>query len=356
VSPPAPLHAALLPWYRATARDLPWRRTADPYAVWISEAMLQQTRVETVLDYYPRFLSRLPDAVALAEASEEEVLALWSGLGYYRRARSLHAAARVIVEEHGGSFPRERSAALALPGVGRYTAGAVLSIGYGLPEPVVDGNVERVFARLFLLEERAGSAALGRAVWARAEELVPAEGAGEWNQALMELGALVCTPRAAHCRDCPLRSRCGAHRAGRVGELPRPRQRPAAVAVELELAFAEDRGRLLLERRPEGGRLAGLWQLPTIELEGPEGKRAGLFPDAWPDGVELTVGETLARLTHSITRHRIRACVRAAQVRGELPEEWRYFDLRARRGLPLTGMAKKALSKLQRRGEAAEGA
>ncbi|MBM3975798.1 MAG: hypothetical protein FJ299_02270, partial [Planctomycetes bacterium] len=215
----------LCAWFDRAQRDLPWRRTRDPYAIWISEAMLQQTRVETVIPYWRRFLERFPDLRALAAAPEDSVVAAWSGLGYYRRARALREAARALVERHAGGFPRTRDAWLALPGVGPYTAGAVLSIAFDEPEPLVDGNVLRVFARLFAIAEPIDRPATVKRIWARAAELVPRRPRGatrprNWNQALMELGATVCLPREPNCGECPVRAHCAARAAGRTAELP----------------------------------------------------------------------------------------------------------------------------------------
>ena len=350
---PALLAPALLAWYRAHARDLPWRRTRDPYAVWISEAMLQQTRVETVVDYWRRFLARFPRVEDLAAASEDEVLALWSGLGYYRRARSLVAAARAIVAEHGGRFPRDPAAARALPGVGPYTAGAVLSIAYDLPEALVDGNVERVLGRVLGLELAAGSAELRRRAWGIARELVPAEGgAGEWNQALMELGATTCTARAPRCPACPLAGRCAARRTGRAEALPLPRASPATVDVGLEVLVVEREGRLLLERRGAAGRMAGLWQFPTRE-EVPASSPSRLFPADWPPGSGLEPLERLFDLRHAITHHRIRAAVRRGRLR-RAPAGWRWTDESERATLGLTGMARKVLRGLRARDESGD--
>ncbi|TDJ74858.1 MAG: A/G-specific adenine glycosylase [Planctomycetota bacterium] len=311
------IRARLVAWYRAAQRDLPWRATRDPYAIWVSEAMLQQTRVETVLGYWGRFLARFPTARALAAASEEEVLSAWSGLGYYRRARALHAGAKAIVEHHGGRFPRRRKDALALPGVGPYTAGAVLSIAFDAPEALVDGNVERVFSRLFGLDAVAGSGALAAECWALAELMVPrAGGCGEWNQALMELGATVCTPKLPRCGGCPLARSCRARRTGRETDLPRPKPRLATLPVELEILVVErpghvgQVGRLLLERRPAGGRMARLLQFPTRAVRVGARRASALFPATWP-GPEsgLAAGERLGELRHTITKHRIHATV-----------------------------------------------
>jgi len=336
------LESLLVRWFRAQARALPWRERRDAYRVWISEAMLQQTRVATVIPYYRRFLERFPDVATLAAASEEEVLAHWSGLGYYRRARTLLAAAREVVLRHGGELPRTRAELLLLPGIGPYTAGAIASLAFDAPEALVDGNVERVFARLFALPGAAGSAALKERVWELARELVPRSGgAGEWNEALMELGALVCLPREPQCAACPWSGICAARALGRAAEFPAPKARQSGVEVELVALLVERRGRILLRRRPEQGRMAGLWELPTRELGSQH-----LFPARIPGG--FREGAELARLRHSITRHRIRLVLRrAALARAPRGKDWRWVARGSAAGLPLTGMARKALRALR---------
>jgi A/G-specific adenine glycosylase len=337
----------LLGWYRRNRRPLPWRETSDPYAIWVSEAMLQQTRVETVESYWTRFLERFPTVHELARADEEDVLALWSGLGYYRRARSLHAAAQVIVERHGGEFPRTRDELLALPGVGPYTAGAVLSIAFDLPEPLVDGNVGRVFARLFALEGTTGSSELQRDLWQLAGELVPREGAaGDWNQALMELGATVCTPRDPNCPACPLAEGCRARSAGRTAELPWPKPKVPSIEVALETVVVRDGDALLLERRPASGRMAGMWQFPTVERAGPGGAHSGLFPSELPAGIRPESGAGLGGFRHGITRHRIRVELRSGRVSGRVREPLAWVPSERLGELPLTGMTKKTLRSL----------
>ena len=340
---------SLCAWFAAHARDLPWRRTEDPYAIWISEAMLQQTQVATVIPYWERFLERFPDVEALAVAEEDDLLAAWSGLGYYRRARSLQEAARAIVAQHHGSFPRKRRDAEALPGVGPYTAGAVLSIAHGLSEAVVDGNVARVFARLFGLSDPLASTRLDKQLWALARALVPPSGEGPdgpsaWNQALMELGATLCTPKSPGCLMCPLAEHCVARRDGRQAELPVPKPKPEKKQVELVALLVWQRGRLLLERRPADGRMAGLWELPTRELTA-----HALWPDEWVDA-GLEPGESLGSVSHGITVHRIRCEVRRGafhSVGGRLdpggPLAWHSTDRLPELGL--TGMAKKVLAK-----------
>ena len=219
------LRRALLPWYRRNARALPWRRTRDPYRVWVSEVMLQQTQVATARGYYTRFLTRFPSVRALARAPLDRVLAAWSGLGYYRRARHLHEAAGIVVREHAGRVPSEPRSFGALPGVGRYTVGAVLSIGFGAPLPVLDGNVARVLSRLAARPWSVRRTADARALWALAETLLDRASPGDWNQALMELGATVCTPRTPACPACPLRTLCAARLQGLVDEIPETKAR-----------------------------------------------------------------------------------------------------------------------------------
>jgi len=221
------LRLALLRWYDGQARDLPWRRTRDPYAIWVSEVMLQQTQVSVVLPYWRTFLARFPDVAALARSDLDEVLAAWRGLGYYARARNLHRAAQAVVERHAGRLPDDVEALRALPGFGRYTVGAVASIAFGRSVPLVDGNVARVLARLFGVEGSAGDAVREKQLWALAETLVEGERPGDWNQALMELGATVCRPEQPTCLLCPLRSCCVALASGRVGGIPPGSELPA---------------------------------------------------------------------------------------------------------------------------------
>ena len=295
--------------------------------------MLQQTRVETAIPFYERFLERFPAVEALAAADEASVLAAWSGLGYYRRARALREAARAIVERHGGRFPSEVGELLHLPGVGPYTAGAVASIAFGRQEALVDGNVERVLARVFALDGGGKER-----TWSLARSLVPAEDPGDWNQALMELGALVCTPREPRCGRCPIARDCIARKEGRVVELTPPRLRPKPIAVDVVVLAASHRGRWLLERRPTTGRMAGMWQMPTFE----NGKGL-LFPARRPRG--LREREVLCEVRHTITRHRIRAVVKRADlVAGSLPSGASWVEAERVPGIALTGMTRKCLS------------
>jgi A/G-specific adenine glycosylase len=347
----------LCAWFVASQRPLAWRATRDPYAIWISEAMLQQTRVETVIPFHARFLARFPTLAELARATEEDVLAAWSGLGYYRRARALRAAAQELVRSHDARFPRDRATLLALPGFGPYTAAAVLSIAFDLSEPLVDGNVARVLARHFAIEAPIDSGPGRERSWELARELVPpGPRPGETgetvsprnhNQGLMELGALICTPRAPRCDACPLRSSCAALARGLVDVLPRRSARPRTLDVRLEIVAAVHAGRILVVRRPETGRMARLWELPTRELPGPRGELHGLWPPA--HALPLRVGPELGLVRHAITRHRISATVREGELDG--PERDRDRE-RARwahpaelEALALTGLARKALAR-----------
>lgn len=255
----------LLKWYRRHRRDLPWRRSRDPYAVWLSEMMLQQTQVATVIPYYQRFLGAFPTVHSLAAAPLERVLALWAGLGYYARARNLHAAAIQVVTRHGGKFPDTVAGLLSLPGIGRYTAGAIASIAFDRRAPIVDGNVARVLARLFLIRTPIKTPATQKRLWSLAESLLPARACGDFNQALMELGATVCTPGSPRCESCPLQRTCAARAANIVGQIPRRARPPALRRMHVVVAALHDADRYLFERRPDNGLWGGLWQWPTIE-------------------------------------------------------------------------------------------
>lgn len=264
----------LLQWYRSVKRDLPWRRQRNPYHIWVSEIMLQQTRVETVIPYYNRFMEAFPSVEDLADAPEAEVLKAWEGLGYYSRARNLQQAAREVREMYGGVMPDDKDAVSGLKGVGPYTTGAILSIAYNKPEPAVDGNVMRVLSRYFLLEEDIAKPATRIRIEKLARQLIPEGAAGDFNQALMELGATVCTPKAAHCLPCPVMEHCAARLEGRVDELPVKTKakppRPEARAVALIEGAGAYAGRLLVRQRPEDGLLAKLWELPHVQLHSDE--------------------------------------------------------------------------------------
>lgn len=311
------LRAALLRWYRGARRDLPWRRRRDPYATWISEVMLQQTRVDTVIPYFDRFLERWPNAQALAEADPDEVRAAWSGLGYYRRAQLMLRAAHTLVEEHGGQVPKDLAALSELPGFGRYTAGAVASIAFDLPTPAVDGNVCRVLARLHAIEGDVSRGAPHEVVWREAAKLAPGEAPGELTQALIELGALVCTPKAPRCLLCPVQTFCRARAEGRTEEIPPPKKRPKRKESTLTALVIVDGAAVWLERQPKEGLFAELWCPPFLE--------GALEADQASDEaerkyrVELRGAEVVGRVKHVLTHRDLYLQVVRAQGRPPRP-------------------------------------
>lgn len=264
---PTPFAADLLAWFdRHGRKDLPWQRNRTPYRVWVSEIMLQQTQVSTVIPYYERFMRRFPDVAALAAAPVDEVLHLWSGLGYYARARNLHRAAQAVVLEQGGKFPRTLEGMTALPGIGRSTAGAILSLACKQRQPILDGNVKRVLARYFAVEGFPGLPAVTDRLWALAEECTPDKRVADYTQAIMDLGAMVCVRRKPPCGLCPIAEGCVARRTHRQDELPSPRPRKARPRKKTCMLLAvRDNRFVLLERRPPKGLWGGLWGLPEFE-------------------------------------------------------------------------------------------
>ena len=301
----------LLAWFDRHKRDLPWRQDRDPYRVWLSEIMLQQTRVAAVIAHYQNFLRRFPTIEKLAAARESSVLAAWSGLGYYRRARMLHAAAKKIVQEHGEEFPRTSEEMRALPGIGRYTAAAIASIAFNKPVAVVDGNVERVLQRLY------GRKLAGEKVWKTAEELLDRRRAGDFNQAMMELGATVCTPRQPQCLLCPVSDLCATR-----GELPVPANRTRQTKREIHYALSCRDGVIFMVRRPKDATLMpGMWELP--EITGTNVADAALTLRH-----SITVTDFTVRVIPSLPPHDADGCwVRKSRVTS----------------LPLTGLARKIL-------------
>lgn len=261
---------SVLAWYRRHKRELPWRVSRDSYRVWVAEIMLQQTRIAAVLPYYVRFLENFPDVVSLARAPQQEVLRLWSGLGYYSRARNLHAAARAIVAQHNGDFPRKLEAALALPGIGRYTAAAVLSIAYNFPLAVLDGNVARVLARFNAFRGDLRAPQRWSKLAATADQLLAHSAPGDWNQALMELGETICTPQNPRCTECPAASHCLALARDLTDKIPAPRRKPPAIQVRIAAAvLCDPRGRTLLVRDPgahDDVLFSRMWQFPAVEV------------------------------------------------------------------------------------------
>jgi A/G-specific adenine glycosylase len=315
----------LAAWFRRAARDLPWRRTQDPYAIFVSELMLQQTQVATVIPYFDRWLARFPDFATLAEAEESEVLALWQGLGYYSRARNLHRAAKHVVAHHQGTMPRDAELIRALPGVGRYTAGAVASFAFDLPEPLVDANVARVLARVLDLRKPIDAPEGQRALWEAATALVPKIGAGEFNAALMELGAILCVPRTPQCLLCPIREHCRGFAAGSAGGLPIKKARRKVVALAEACGWTVRNGSILLEQQM-GSRWRGLWKLPLLPV-----------PPA---------GEPLLTLDYPFTHHRVTLSVFTQPSPGVLRENLEWHACKDLAAVPLTSPHRRAIERL----------
>lgn len=314
-------------WYRKQKRDLPWRRTRDPYAIWVSEVMLQQTQVKTVLGYYERWMQRFPTLTALAAADDADVLHAWQGLGYYSRARRLLSGARAVAERHGGELPRDVAALLALPGIGPYSAGAIASIAFGLPEPIVDGNVVRVLCRLFALEGDPAKAPLKQKLWQLARELVPADAPSDFNQSLMELGATICTPVSPRCPECPVAQHCEALARGLERELPQLPKRKAPTEIRTAAAYVR-RGDTILLRQlpPDAPRWAGLWVLPFAERAATESASEAALRALAELDLKANATATLREVRHTITRFRITlSIVECALAR---PKAARFFTRR----------------------------
>lgn len=302
----------LLAWFRAHQRDLPWRKTPDPYRVWISEIMLQQTQVATVIPYYEKFLAAFPDVATLARADEHDVLRLWEGLGYYRRARQLHRAAQVIATEHGGEFPRDLEAVRALPGIGRYTAGAITSIAYDTPAPILEANTVRLYCRLMAYGESPTSTAGQKLLWEFAESLLPAKGAGQLNQALMELGSLVCTPRSPDCVACPVRDLCPTRERGLQASIPQSKPPKNFERVREASVVVWQRGKVLVRQRTAAERWAGMWDFVRFPLTGENEDAIAqeLITNVRSIvGIQVTPGQRLTTLHHGVTRFRIELSV-----------------------------------------------
>lgn len=375
----------LVRWYAQHQRDLPWRRTHDPYAIWISETMLQQTQVATVIDYYDRFLARFPDVQALAAADEQEVLSLWAGLGYYRRARQMHAASRQVVDEHGGEFPRDVASLRQLPGVGRYTAGAIASIAFDEAAPILEANTERLYARLLGLREPTRTPESLSTLWQFAAWLLPpstgrpksndaAVSPRVINQAAMELGSLVCKPLNPKCLVCPLAAQCPTALQGLQLAIPAPKPKKTYTSLHHVALVVPDEHRWLVRLNPPGSWWTGLWDFPRVDIT-----ELGLMSDAAPQsrrpnptldsiarariaevvraalGLQSEVGETRFRLTHTVTRYRIALdCIQAVATgfsshhQPPPPPGWQWCTLAQLAELPLTAPARKIAALLQK--------
>lgn len=357
------LRKKLNAWYKRHGRELPWRNQPDPYRVWISEIMLQQTTVTAVIPYYERFFKRFPDVELLAQAEQADVLGLWEGLGYYSRARNLHKAARVIVEEHQGVFPDSIEGLQSLPGIGRYTAGAIASFAMGQSAPIVEANTLRLYARLMGMTGDPRSSAGQQQLWSFAEAILPSKKAGEINQALMDLGSQVCTPTDPDCSHCPLLNFCRAAEMGQQSEIPLPKQKTKITELQDICVAILDGNKVLLRQRQTDERWAGLWDFPRwTSVKGLPNLKPNLLPPASLEQIladELTErtgyavdqGPLAEIIKHSVTRYRIELfCFTATKVSGRKkasePLEWIPLNQLDARPLSVTG--RKFAKRLQR--------
>lgn len=319
---------SLLAWYGQNARDLPWRRSRDPYAIWISEIMLQQTQVKTVIPYYRRWLEQFPTVESLAAAEREAVLKAWEGLGYYARARNLHRAAEAIAGEYGGTFPQDLAAVLALPGIGRTTAGGILSAAFNQRVPILDGNVKRVLARLVGLQMPLKQAESN--LWELSEVLLDPEHPRDFNQALMDLGATVCTPKQPGCLLCPWRDRCQAHLQGLQGSIPmRETTAPIPHKHIGVAAIWNDRGQILVDRRPAEGLLGGLWEFPGGKIEPGETVEECIFREIKEElEIAIEVGPHLITVEHAYSHFRVTLYVHHCRYLGGEPKPLECDEIR----------------------------
>jgi A/G-specific adenine glycosylase len=366
---------ALLPWFTEHARDLPWRRTRDPYAVWISEIMLQQTQVKTVIPYWERWMRELPSIKALAQAKPEKVLKLWEGLGYYTRARNLQRAAQMLCENHGGNFPQQFDNILELPGIGRYTAGAICSIAYNQPTPILDGNTIRVLCRIFGVNGNVRDKETQNKLWGIAEALVveasklpvtpnalphiqKAGNCSRLNQSLMELGAMICIPRGPLCAACPVTKLCVARKTNRVQDLPKLGKPIQSTARRIVAFVIENRGRFLINQRPSGVVNAHLWEFLNVEVS-PKEKLAQaaqfLLPIRWGEGKDEGSGlivlnpKPFCTIRHTITRYRITLEVYQARLKNPGTKQGRWANLTELKQLPFTGAHRRIVKLLETR-------
>ncbi len=324
------IRKSLLTWFDASKRDMPWRETDDPYRIWVSEIMLQQTQVKTVIPYFERWVKAFPTIEKLARAKEERVLKLWEGLGYYSRARNRHQAAKTVVKKFDGSVPDSLETLSTLPGIGRYTAGAILSIAFGRRVPVLDGNVKRVVSRLFALKENGVTRQSENRLWDRAEALLPRKRPGDFNQSLMELGATVCLPKKPMCLLCPVQKSCDAFQRGRVEQYPPPKKRTPSKKIEVSAAVILKNGKVFIQKRPLGGLMGGLWEFPGGKLESGEHPEDGLLREIREElAVHITITEKMMTIKHAYTQFRVTLhaylCrLPKGRIRATQCEQWRW--------------------------------
>ena len=358
----------LINWFHRHARDLPWRHTTDPYAVWVSEIMLQQTQVRTVVPYWERWMKILPDIESLAAASPETIHKLWEGLGYYTRVRNLQSGAQAVLKQHGGVFPRTFEAIIELPGIGPYTAGAICSIAFNQPVPILDGNVIRVLCRYFAIDEPVSATATRGKLWNESCQLVLAAASlpakthpslilagncSTLNQSLMELGATICKPRQPECDRCPLKANCAALISGMVDLLPNLEKRPRGTAKHFVAVVIEENGRFLISRRPSGGVNAYFWEFPNLEASACARSPALMFKKS--SGLALKNVQQVHTLRHSITRYRITLKVYRADLispfKAGPSSEWIWASRAELHSLPFTAAHRKIIGQLASPGE-----
>jgi len=342
------IRRALGQWYASNRRDLPWRRSADPYAIWVSEVMLQQTQVKTATPYYLRFIERFPDISSLAGADVQVVLKLWEGLGYYSRARNLRKAACMVMDRMGGRFPDSWEEVRQLPGIGDYIASAVLSIAFDQPYAVVDGNVKRVLARLFQLSWPVNQSSSHDRFQNAADQLLERNHPGDHNQAMMELGALVCTPRQPGCPDCPLAGYCGAHKTGVVADYPRRIKRAPLPIRRVALGLVQKNGRILMIQRAESDMLGGLWEFPGGEVEAGNDSRSVCKERIRRQmNLDVAVKAPLVSVRHTYTHFKLEMDVfNSGRVRLNGPADFKWVAPSRIFDLPLHGAMNKALAKI----------
>ncbi|MNZ48292.1 A/G-specific adenine glycosylase [compost metagenome] len=342
---PERFNTAVLDWFDRHGRhDLPWQQNINPYRVWVSEIMLQQTQVSTVLGYYDRFMEALPSVEALAAAPEDEVLHLWTGLGYYSRARNLHKTAKTVVEQHGGEFPRDVEQLAELPGIGRSTAGAIASISMGLRAPILDGNVKRVLARYLATDGYPGEPKVAKQLWDAAERFTPHERVNHYTQAMMDLGATLCTRTRPSCLLCPLREGCRAHLLGRETDFPVPKPRKALPQKRTLMPILANRdGAILLYRRPSTGLWGGLWSFPELD------DLAALDPFAKRHALDLGQRRELPGLIHTFSHFQLAIEPWLVRVEGAAPAvaeaDWLWYNLATPPRLGLAAPVKKLLKR-----------
>ena len=323
----------LLAWYDKTKRDLPWRKTKDPYSIWVSEVMLQQTQVKTVIPYYEHWIKTLPTIDKLANAPEQKILKLWEGLGYYSRAKNLKKSAKIICKEMNGKLPNTVKNLQNLPGIGRYTAGAISSIAFGLKAPVLDGNVKRVLSRLFCINKNGTTSASENCLWKKAEDLVPIRRPGDFNQALMELGAIVCIPASPTCQQCPLRTICKAFLKKRINEFPPSKKTNSSKKIEVSAGIIIKNKKVYIQQRMKNGLMGGLWEFPGGKKEQGESSEECLRREIMEElRVKIVSLNKVMTIKHAYTQFRVTLTVfncklQKKKIRPDGCEQWKWVSL-----------------------------